>query len=76
MVRDQRAAVGGASGRCAGCELDDAIPRPALVPVPRVPESPPRGSCGCARVFADKKSGKNAEREELWKCLDYLRPGD
>ncbi|WP_051790757.1 recombinase family protein [Streptomyces sp. NRRL S-1022] len=30
----------------------------------------------CARVFADKKSGKNAEREELWKCLDYLRPGD
>ncbi|GAA3820270.1 hypothetical protein GCM10022206_68000 [Streptomyces chiangmaiensis] len=31
---------------------------------------------GCARVFADKKSGKNAEREELWKCLDYLRPGD
>ncbi|WRZ96420.1 recombinase family protein (plasmid) [Streptomyces sp. NBC_01007] len=30
----------------------------------------------CVRVFADKKSGKNAEREELWKCLDYLRPGD
>jgi predicted site-specific integrase-resolvase len=24
----------------------------------------------CVRVFADKKSGKNAEREELWKCLD------
>jgi DNA invertase Pin-like site-specific DNA recombinase len=30
----------------------------------------------CARIFADKKSGKNAEREELWKALDYLRPGD
>jgi DNA invertase Pin-like site-specific DNA recombinase len=24
----------------------------------------------------DKKSGRNAEREELWKALDYLRPGD
>jgi DNA invertase Pin-like site-specific DNA recombinase len=31
---------------------------------------------GCIRVFADKKSGKSAEREELWKALDYLRPGD
>lgn len=30
----------------------------------------------CVRVFADKKSGRTAEREELWKCLDYLRPGD
>ncbi|MFF9106997.1 recombinase family protein [Streptomyces sp. NPDC014805] len=30
----------------------------------------------CVRVFADKKSWKNAEREELKKCLDYLRPGD
>jgi hypothetical protein len=20
--------------------------------------------------------GKNAEREELWACMDYLRPGD
>jgi DNA invertase Pin-like site-specific DNA recombinase len=30
----------------------------------------------CVRIFADKRSGKNAEREELWKCLDYLRPGD
>ena len=27
-------------------------------------------------MFADKKSGKNVEREELWRCLDYLRPGD
>ena len=33
-------------------------------------------AAGCIRVFADKKSGKNAEREELWKALDYLRPGD
>lgn len=33
-------------------------------------------AAGCIRVFADKKSGKNAEREELWKTLDYLRPGD
>ena len=27
-------------------------------------------------MFTDKKSGKNVEREELWRCLDYLRPGD
>jgi DNA invertase Pin-like site-specific DNA recombinase len=33
-------------------------------------------AAGCIRVFADKKSGKNVEREELWKALDYLRPGD
>ncbi|MEU0787582.1 recombinase family protein [Streptomyces sp. NPDC006173] len=32
--------------------------------------------CGCAKIFADKKSGKNAEREELWKALEYARPGD
>lgn len=31
---------------------------------------------GCSRVFADKKSGKNTEREELHKALDYARPGD
>ncbi|WP_331718527.1 recombinase family protein [Streptomyces virginiae] len=31
---------------------------------------------GCARTFADKLSGKNAERPELWKALDYARPGD
>lgn len=31
---------------------------------------------GCIRIFADKKSGKNAEREELPKALDYLREGD
>ena len=33
-------------------------------------------AAGCARIFADKKTGKNAEREALWKALDYLRPGD
>ncbi|WTD22776.1 recombinase family protein [Streptomyces hirsutus] len=33
-------------------------------------------AAGCIRIFADKKSGKNAEREELWKALDYLREGD
>ncbi|MFE9967498.1 recombinase family protein [Streptomyces sp. NPDC005525] len=26
--------------------------------------------------LADEKSGKNAEREELWKALDFLREGD
>jgi DNA invertase Pin-like site-specific DNA recombinase len=31
---------------------------------------------GCIRVFADKLSGKNADRPELAACLDYLRPGD
>ncbi|MGW5367464.1 recombinase family protein [Streptomyces sp. NPDC004009] len=31
---------------------------------------------GCIRIFADKKSGRNAEREELRKTLDYLREGD
>lgn len=30
----------------------------------------------CLRVFADKLSGKNADRPELAACLDYLRPGD
>ncbi|MGW1653854.1 recombinase family protein [Streptomyces atratus] len=31
---------------------------------------------GCARIFTDKKSGKNAERPEPWAALDYARPGD
>lgn len=30
----------------------------------------------CVRVFAEKISGKNAERPELKACLEYLRPGD
>ena len=33
-------------------------------------------AAGCAKIFSDKKSGKNAEREELWKALEYVRPGD
>lgn len=33
-------------------------------------------AAGCAKVFSDKKSGKTAEREELWKALEYARPGD
>jgi DNA invertase Pin-like site-specific DNA recombinase len=33
-------------------------------------------AAGCERIFSDKKSGKNAEREELQKALDYLRPND
>ena len=31
---------------------------------------------GCIRVFADKLSGKTADRPELSACLDYLRAGD
>ena len=33
-------------------------------------------AAGCIRIFADKKSGKDAERGELRKAMDYLRPGD
>jgi DNA invertase Pin-like site-specific DNA recombinase len=33
-------------------------------------------AAGCQRIYSDKKSGKNIEREELRKALDYLRPGD
>jgi DNA invertase Pin-like site-specific DNA recombinase len=33
-------------------------------------------AAGCDRIYADKKSGKNTEREELSKALDYLREGD
>ncbi|MEU6687705.1 hypothetical protein [Streptomyces sp. NPDC046832] len=37
----------GPSGHCAACELDDAIARPAPAVVrQRVPDGPPRGSCG------------------------------
>jgi DNA invertase Pin-like site-specific DNA recombinase len=31
---------------------------------------------GCLRVFADKLTGKTADRPELAACLDYLRAGD
>ena len=33
-------------------------------------------AAGCIRIFADKESGRNADREELRKALGYLRPGD
>ncbi len=33
-------------------------------------------AAGCIRVFADKQSGRNADRAELTACLDYLRAGD
>ncbi|SNS73018.1 recombinase family protein [Actinomadura mexicana] len=33
-------------------------------------------AAGCARIYADKKSGKNIEREELARALEYARPGD
>lgn len=31
---------------------------------------------GCARIFEDQASGKNADRPELTAVLDYLREGD
>jgi DNA invertase Pin-like site-specific DNA recombinase len=31
---------------------------------------------GCARVFSDRASGAVAERPELARALDHLRPGD
>jgi hypothetical protein len=31
---------------------------------------------GCSKVFADKQSGRDADRPELIACLAYLRPGD
>ncbi|MFG2895051.1 recombinase family protein [Streptomyces sp. NPDC048248] len=33
-------------------------------------------AAGCRRIFADKKSGKNAERPELKACHDFLAEGD
>ncbi len=33
-------------------------------------------AAGCHRIFEEKLSGKNTDRPELAKCLDYLRPGD
>ncbi|RNG26260.1 hypothetical protein EEJ42_15750 [Streptomyces botrytidirepellens] len=43
----------GPAGRCADCELDDAIRTPARVPVQHKLEGPPRGCCSdCgARIF-------------------------
>ncbi len=33
-------------------------------------------AAGCRRVFADKKSGKDADRPELAAALDFMQPGD
>jgi DNA invertase Pin-like site-specific DNA recombinase len=33
-------------------------------------------AAGCQKIYTDKKSGKDAERAELWKCLEYMRAGD
>lgn len=33
-------------------------------------------AAGCRRIFADKKSGKNAARPELKACHAFLNPGD
>lgn len=63
---------------------EPAVPGGALIGYARVSTRDQRldrqlaalGAAGCIRIFADKRSGKNAEREELAKALDYLRPGD
>src|SRR3954447_2328146 len=31
---------------------------------------------GCRRIFAEKKSGRNADRPELAAALAFMRPGD
>ena len=31
---------------------------------------------GCEKIFAEKKTGSNADRSELQNMLEYLRPGD
>ncbi|MGA1852610.1 recombinase family protein [Sphingobium sp. HT1-2] len=31
---------------------------------------------GCEKVFAEKKSGSNTDREELQRCLEFVREGD
>ena len=33
-------------------------------------------AAGCAKVFREKKSGVDAGRPELKRCLEYLREGD
>ena len=55
----------------AHCDELNAEPEPVVIfPLARLAEA------GCPRIFADKLSGKNADRPELAACLDYLRPGD
>ncbi len=31
---------------------------------------------GCQKIYTDHKTGRTIDREELKKCLDYLRDGD
>lgn len=31
---------------------------------------------GCSKIYADQKTGKNLNREQLQLCLDYVREGD
>lgn len=31
---------------------------------------------GCEKVFSEKRSGTNANREELQRCLEFVREGD
>jgi DNA invertase Pin-like site-specific DNA recombinase len=33
-------------------------------------------TAGCAKCFFDKASGKNADRPELNRVFEYIRPGD
>ena len=77
-------------GRPAGADHDDLLaPEPAnltgaLIGYARVSTSGQNldrqtralTKAGCIRVFADKLSGKTADRPELAACLDYLRAGD
>jgi DNA invertase Pin-like site-specific DNA recombinase len=34
------------------------------------------GGAGCDKIFREKRSGVDAGRPELKRCLDYLREGD
>ena len=33
-------------------------------------------NAGCAKIFAEKRSGLDGERPALKQCLEYLRDGD
>lgn len=33
-------------------------------------------AAGCTRIYTDRLSGRDTDRPELGKCLDYLREGD
>lgn len=34
------------------------------------------GQAGCEKVFSEKQSGTTADREELQRCLEFVREGD